>query len=131
MKRRSFLALGIISLLSAGAWIFYPRAQVVRGSGPLAQQAYIWQRAWTPAVGESAVASAPSFGAYVVLGGEVTFRNRRLEFARVVVDYPALHQTNRPVGIALRIGPYHGSFDGGDATSVQLCDLAASLVEHA
>lgn len=105
--------------------------RLTRARGPLSQQAYIWQRNWTPSVREAVHQSAQSFSAYVPLAAEASFKSGRLEFARVEVDYDSLKQTGLPIGLALRIGPYRGPFSGSDRTADQLAQLAASVISDA
>ncbi len=76
-----------------------------RASGPLPQEAYVWQRAWTPAVRE-AVGRAADFRSLVVLGAEVDLSTRPFRIARPAIAWDVLK--GRPVGLALRIGRFHG-----------------------
>lgn len=81
-----------------------------RASGPLPQEAYVWQRAWTPAVRE-AVGKAGDFRSLVVLAAEVDLSSRPPRIARPAIAWETLQ--GRPVGLALRIGRFHGW--GGNA----------------
>ena len=98
-----------------------------------------------------------NFSALAVLKAEVSWKDKKPQVTRVAVDYAALTKTQRPAGIALRIGPYAGPFGGapisdparsakpqnhagsetgapsapGRAVTSFLCDLAASLVGEA
>ncbi|HWN42100.1 MAG TPA: hypothetical protein VNW71_07740, partial [Thermoanaerobaculia bacterium] len=58
---RAFLALAFLALACQ------PRE---RAAGPLPQEAYVWQRAWTPAVRE-AVSQASDFAGLTVLAAEI------------------------------------------------------------
>ena len=82
--------------------------RVPRASGPLPQEAYVWQRQWTPAVRE-AVGRAEGLSRLVTLGAEVDFRREPVRVARVPFD-PALKAAGRPVGAALRIHTFPGRF---------------------
>ena len=110
-KKRVFIlsALFIVAV-AAGAWVFFfwlaPRA-----SGPLRQEVYVWQRAWTQPVRDAVSQHATNFAEIAVLKAEISWStNRQPQLTRVAVDYETLAKARRPVGIALRIGPYAGPF---------------------
>jgi hypothetical protein len=105
-----------------------------RASGPLAQEAYVWQRAWTPAV-RAAVGKAGGFRSLVVLAAEVDLSSRPPRIARPAIAWDVLK--GRPVGLALRIGRFHG-WSGGTGrfadepeTVRQLAGLAGNLAREA
>lgn len=107
-----------------------------RASGPLPQEAYVWQRAWTPAVRE-AVGQAWGFAGLTVLAAEIDLSRSPLRAFRVGIDWQALRESGRPVGLALRIGRFQG-WGGGTGrfadepeTVRQLADLAAGLAKQA
>ncbi|HEX3125748.1 MAG TPA: DUF3142 domain-containing protein [Thermoanaerobaculia bacterium] len=108
-----------------------------RASGPLAQEAYVWQHAWTPAVRE-AVGKARDFRSLVVLGAEVDLSSRPPRISRPAIAWDVLK--GRPVGLALRIGRFHGwsgnagdtGWFAGDPETVRLlARLAADLAREA
>ena len=121
------VALGVLALACQ------PRE---RASGPLPQEAYVWQRAWTPAVRE-AVGQASDFAGLTVLAAEVDLSRSPLRAFRVAVDWQALREAGRPVGLALRIGRFQGWGDGTGRfedepeTVRQLADLAGGLAKQA
>jgi hypothetical protein len=145
-----------IVVIAAGAWVFFfwlaPRT-----SGPVRHEVYVWQRAWTEPVRNAVEMYGTNFSALAVLKAEVSWKDKKPQVTRVAVDYATLAKTQRPVGIALRIGPYAGPFAGspstasasserpsqqaesvlgapsapGEAITSFLCDLAASLVSEA
>lgn len=107
-----------------------------RASGPLPQEAYVWQRAWTAAV-RQAVLGAGDFAGLTVLAAEVDLSHSPLRAFRVGIHWPTLREAGRPVGLALRIGRFQG-WGGGtgrfadDPETVQrLADLAGELAEQA
>src|SRR5215471_4329181 len=71
----------------------------------LPQETYVWQRAWTDPVRRALTQHAETFARMVVLKGEVTWKGEKPQLAQVSLDYNALLQTKRPIGLALRIGP--------------------------
>lgn len=73
-------------------------------SGPLPQQAYVWQRSWSPAVVD-AVQRSGELERLVALGAEVVFPPDGPRVTRVAVDHDSLRRRGVPLGLALRIGP--------------------------
>lgn len=107
-----------------------------RAAGPLPQEAYVWQRAWTPAVRE-AVGQATDFAGLTVLAAEIDLSHSPLRAFRVGIDWQALRATGRPVGLALRIGRFQG-WGGGTGrfadepeTVRGLAGLAGELAKQA
>jgi len=123
---RYFILTGVAIAAMVGAML-YPRPSP-RAGGAMPQQAYIWQRAWTPAVRDATVNSARDFSSYTVLAAEVSFTESHPRVARVALDYGSLKPAGIPVGIALRIGPIRGPIAEDDQPARRLAELAASLV---
>ncbi|HWN42994.1 MAG TPA: DUF3142 domain-containing protein, partial [Thermoanaerobaculia bacterium] len=104
--------------------------------GPLPQEAYVWQRAWTPAVRE-AVSQASDFAGLTVLAAEIDLSHSPLRAFRVGIDWQALRDAGRPVGLALRIGRFQGwgrgtgRFEDEPETVRALADLAGELAKQA
>lgn len=107
-----------------------------RAAGPLPQEAYVWQRAWTPAVRE-AVAQASGFAGLTVLAAEIDLSHSPLRAFRVGIDWQALRDSGRPVGIALRIGRFQGwgggtgRFADDPETVRRLAEIAGTLAGEA
>lgn len=97
----------------------------------LPHEAYVWQRAWNEPVRESVTQHSPHFRQLVLLNAEVTWRSGAPHVIRVPLDFATLQTANRPVGVALRIGPFSGPFAADDPTANFLAELAASLVTQA
>jgi hypothetical protein len=72
-----------------------------------------------------------AFGTLVILSAEVTWQRDKPRLVHVAVDYESLRRSNRPIGLALRIGPYSGSFGSTNAASAYLAELANKLVQEA
>lgn len=101
---------------------------VPRDSGPLTQEAYLWQRAWTPAVTEAVARADPAVSRLVVLGAEVAWIDGAPHVARTELDYVSLRASQTDVGVALRVGSYGGPFEAeADGTRLVL-GLAADLL---
>lgn len=112
MRKKPFTILFALFIVAvaAGAWIIFfwlaPRSR-----GPVRQEVYVWQRAWTKPVREAVVQHGSNFAAIAVLKAEISWTtNKQPRLVRANVDYETLAKTGRPVGIALRIGPFAGPF---------------------
>ncbi|MEA2559410.1 MAG: hypothetical protein QOH06_914 [Acidobacteriota bacterium] len=120
-------------LLLALALACQPRE---RAAGPLPQEAYVWQRAWTPAVRE-AVSQASDFAGLTVLAAEIDLSHSPIRVFRVGIDWQALRDAGRPVGLALRIGRFQGwgggtgRFEDEPETVRRLADLAGEVAKQA
>ncbi|MCB9735849.1 MAG: DUF3142 domain-containing protein [Deltaproteobacteria bacterium] len=76
-----------------------------RVSGPIAQGAYVWQRAWTDGVVGAVREHGGAFDELVVLGAEAAWDGKRLLVARVAWDPAAVRASGAArVGLALRLG---------------------------
>lgn len=81
-------------------------------SGPLRQEAYVWQRDWSPPVRAAVAGSAAAYGfsGLTVLAAQVDLRTAPPEVRRVAYDAAAIRATGRPAGLAIRISPFPGRF---------------------
>lgn len=158
MKKKRAVILSALFIVAAAivTWVFvFWRAPHV--SGPLQHEVYVWQRAWTEPVRNAVAQHGTNFSALAVLKAEVSWKDKKPQVTRVAVDYATLGKIHRPVGIALRIGPFAGPFAGapvsdparstnprhhagsetgapsapGETITSFLCNLAASLVAQA
>jgi hypothetical protein len=77
--------------------------------GPLRQEAYVWQRQWSPAVQES-IGQAKDLAGLAVLAAEVDLRPRTPSVIRVPLDAATLKSYGRPVGAVLRVHAFPGRF---------------------
>jgi len=100
-------------------------------AAPLPHDVYVWQRAWNESVREAVANHATNFQSLVVLGAEVSWKDKQPQVTRVAVNYESLRAAGRPVGLALRIGPTAGPFRSNDAVSLALTSLAKSLIAEA
>lgn len=97
-------------------------------SGPLRQEAYVWQRNWTPAVDEAVGEHGRRFAALPVLAAEVVFAEGRPKLTRVAVDFGALRKTGVDAYPVIRIGQYAGSFQAGAPATAYLIQLTRGLL---
>ena len=93
-------------------------------------QVYVWQRAWTPPVCEAVAEHGSNFQETVILAAEVTWRNKAPQVTRVGIDFSTLTNLHRPIGLALRVGPFTGL--GTNQAAVDfLAGLAATVAAEA
>ena len=102
-----------------------------RAGTALPQSVYVWQRAWSPPVVAAVTAHATNFAETVVLAAEVSWHNQIPSVTRVAVDYPTLAKSRQPIGLALRVGPFHGELAKNLLAVNVLAGVAASLVTAA
>ena len=80
---RSWMVLPL--LLAAGVALLLKPADPPRVSGPISQEAYVWQRAYTPEVAEAIRSTGPAFSGLAVLAAEVSFVASEAEFTPPVI----------------------------------------------
>ncbi|CAI1116190.1 DUF3142 domain-containing protein [Serratia fonticola] len=97
MKR--WIALIVIMLLAVMAW-FVGRYQAMNLHQPWDQQAYVWQRVWTPQHAEALDASRDLFTTLRVLGLQV---HPREGFRDITVNTALLKQDSRPLWLVVRV----------------------------
>lgn len=118
-RRRVLLALA--ALLAACR---HPHA-----SGPLRQEAYVWQRSWSPAV-RQAVQQASGISGFVVLAAEVDLRQGSPKVARIPLD-PSLKDSDRPAGAALRVTTFPSRFADEPRIGELLAGITRDLTAEA
>jgi hypothetical protein len=91
------------------------------------QDAYVWQRAWTPEVRLAVQRAAPRLARLVVLAGELEWGQGSPRIIRPDIPWPLLVSLGTPVGLALRSSAPPSPDDAGAAIS----HLAAQLVTEA
>ncbi len=107
--------------------------QEPRASGPLANDAYVWQRTWSPSVTHSVRTHAGAFSMLSVLVGEVTWASKSPQVVRVTPDFAALQAIPQAtqLGIALRVGVFQGPFSPDDPTARFLRNTARQCLDDA
>ena len=101
------------------------------GEPPLAQEVYVWQRAWTPPVKTALRQHGETFSNVVALAAEVSWPQGRPQIVRVPLDFELLRSLKTPVGLALRVGSYPGPFAPEDQATRLLTSLAEELISQA
>ena len=102
-----------------------------RASSALRHDVYIWQRQWSESVEAAVLARGTNFSELIPLVAEVRWEKGRPVIVRPSIPFPTLALTDRPVGLALRIGPFSGPFASDDERAHRLAELAASMVAEA
>ena len=142
-RRRLFLFAALLAaalvLLFAALWTVRERPR--RASGPLPQEAYVWQRSWGPEV-RAAISRTSDLSALVILAAEVDLSASPPRVTRAAYDPAALQSTGKPVGLAVRIGRFGrragldgrlaaGRFQDDPELTRRLAFLARRLVQEA
>src|SRR5688500_9946427 len=131
MRRRNFkIAFALLALAAAGSMLAWTH-RVPRASGPIRQEVYVWQRAWTGDVRDAVRHRGGHFSQVVALGAQVWWSDGRPRVARVAVDWPSLRSAGAPVGLAIRVNEYAGPFHPRADSTRLLCDLASELIAEA
>jgi hypothetical protein len=100
-------------------------------SGPIRQNAYLWQREWTPAVIDSLVEAEGRVDGIVVLGAEIVWVNKKPEVIEASIAWDRLSRFTKPVSLALRVAPYPGPFDANGSAAKTITATASKLLEKA
>ena len=110
-------------IFRAGA-IFALAVSLAAAAAAWTDEVYVWQREFDGEVAAALRTFEPQLGGVCVLAAEVAWRGGKLEVVRPSVEFAALASCTRPVGLALRIGAYGGTFAGDDAAARALIALA-------
>ncbi len=102
-----------------------------RASGPLPQQAYVWQRVWTDDVRAGVSRAIDRFDELAIWFAEIEWDGLEPRVARGRIDLEYLRQMNVPIGLVLRIGPYSGPFSETGEPADSLAALADKLLQQA
>ncbi len=95
------------------------------------QQAYLWQRQWTPAVVASVETAPKQLDGMAVLVAEQAWRAGEPEQVKVHYKANILASLKTPLAFVLRIGPYGGPFSHSDSTASYLAEQADMLLQQA
>ena len=105
-----------------------------RGTAPLRQDAYVWQRSHNPAVTDAMRTRAGSFHSLVVLAAEITWKKSDTglapQIARVPLDWPTL-RTVPNLGLGIRINAAPGPLARDEAVIGAFITLARTLLAEA
>jgi len=130
-RRLLILSTCLVAAVLAIALVLLLERSGGRARGPLPQEAYVWQRAWSEPVRKAVLQHGTNFTALTVLAAEISWKHKQPQLVRVPVDYETLAATGRAVGLALRIGPYAGPFGTNDPVGLFILETAAAVVSEA
>jgi Protein of unknown function (DUF3142) len=122
MRNRYFL-LPLVTLLVAC------HQQPKECTTPLTQQAYVWQRDWTPVVSKSVTRPLAGLDGLVVLGAQIRWRSGKPVVFKPNIDWAGLHAAGKSCGIALRIEPFAEAPTA--ETRALFADVAQTLIKTA
>lgn len=130
--RHRILACVTLALIAVVAAILFwwPRP-VQRTSGPLRHEAYVWQRAWAPDMKDRIIEATGPLRGLVVLAAEVSWSGGKPTVTEAALDWEALRAPNRPVGMAVRINAYTGSFGQAAEATGLVADVADTVIRSA
>lgn len=94
-------------------------------------EVYVWQRRFDREVVAALHGFAPQLDGACVLATEVAWKEGKMEITRVPLDFPGLARFGKPLGLAVRIGDYAGSFARDDAAARELVRLSRDLLAKA
>ncbi len=110
-----------LALAAAGISGCGPEHPITKvASGEFPQEAYVWQRAWTPSVMAGIRESKGRVAGLVVLAAEVEWREGTPQLIRPKVEAATLDECGLSATLAVRIGPWGGPFDEGDPRTQQI-----------
>ena len=105
---RAVVRAAAVAWIGAGASL--SSAENAGPSPRLRQEAYVWQRRWTPALRQALQDHAGALDGLVVLFSDIGFRDRRPRVVRAELDGEWLRASGCAVGMALRVGAWSGPF---------------------
>jgi len=121
------IACGLLTAVSG----IYSDKKVPRQSGPLRQQAYIWQRIWSEPVQAAVKQSALEFDRFTILAAEISWVKGKPTLTHTEPNWSCLREGKKTVGLALRIGPYFGPFLKDGKVADEIYGVALSLINQA
>ncbi len=113
------------------AVILLTQVQNLSAQTSILHQAYVWQRKWGGPLREALSTHAKELSGLVVLKADVTWKKQQPRVVQVPVDWQLLSGLDRPIGLALRIGPFPGPFSTDDTTASFLGEVANSILADA
>lgn len=108
-----------------------PAGKSRRATGPFPQEAYVWQRAWTPAVSAAVRESTGRVNSLTVLAAEVEFQDKTPRLIRPKLDFAAMRAFGKPMAMAMRIGPWAGPFSESDELANKLVSWLQETLQQA
>ena len=101
-----------------------------RTTGPLPQDAYVWQRVWSETVVSATIAARGKMRELVPLAAEVELTRTGLKKIQPRIPLHKL-KSNSPIGLALRVGSLPSQTSSGSSEVRELSMIARNLVVEA
>lgn len=133
-RSKALIALVLSGIALGGVVAWQVRRTVApapRATTPITHEAYIWQRSWDKATKGAVAGRTARFERVVVLAAELTIRRDEVAVGKAQVDYHLLKQTGRPIGVALRIGPYSGPFGADSRVFARIVEVSRDILDRA
>ncbi|MDA7916321.1 DUF3142 domain-containing protein [Verrucomicrobia bacterium] len=121
----------MLLILIAVGIVLIDSGSVPRARGPVPQEVYVWQQDWGSHVSQAVRDRGMDFEGIYVLAASVKWDNGTPVIHRVALNYDALRASERPVGLAIRIEDYHGTFSLETDVFRLLRQLGVALVKEA
>lgn len=126
MRRRVILGLGASMLAACRRGAPSPPRPA-----PLPQRAYVWQRDWSAPVAAAIARGKDNLAGFVVLGAEIEWIDRTARAVKPNLDWRALRECRRPVGLAVRVVRSMAAMAQDDGSAPFICETAQALVNTA
>ena len=130
VKKIIFLCVFVLaSLLLVVSTHFFGDAG--NSSAPLSHSVYVWQRQWNESVVQGVADIAGVVDGYCLLAAEVSWDGEVSQVVKVNYDAGALTNIDKRVALAVRIGPYAGSFLPEDRAVAELSTVVLEVLWEA
>lgn len=100
-------------------------------SGKIPQRAYVWQRAWTPALCRGLRAHAHEFAAIDILVAELAFDATGAKTSTPTINWPVVREIGVPMAITVRIGPCRSSWASDAAETLTVIATCRAAIADA
>ena len=128
---KPIVILFLFSLLAGIVFFTFPRGSNHEKASILPHECYVWQRVWNEDLRDSIQRAQPDLKGFTVLAAEIDVRPDSRQQQIMSVDYPFLSTLSVPVGLAIRINPYSGSFDKDAPASQSIHRIIKKVLEKA
>jgi hypothetical protein len=132
LSRFIVVAVALVTVVVAALFFFLDfRGSVERRKGPFPQGIYVWQRHWDEMISNALEQAGKEASSFCILAADVSWKADRASVVRIPIDYTALKNIGKPIGFALRIGPYSGKFDQEAEATVFLAGITEAIITDA
>ena len=132
LSRFIVAVVALVTVIVVALFFFlHSQDSVERRKGQLCHGIYVWQRHWDEMIPKALEQATLQASSFCVLAAEVAWNDGRASVVRIPIDYTALKNIGKPIGFALRIGPYSGRFDKEADATVFLAGIAEAIITDA